>query len=226
MTMRLFTAAAFAAAALAAMPATAADLNVTGAGIYNYAGVSSTGSPAINTTGGVFRLTGTGTTGSFDFDAFCVDLGHTISAGFGSQNSVNLHYNFAQLTTDGYGNPLTSSQVKQMKGLATLGFSYVGDPTKSNDIAAIQAAIWQIEHPGAVFASSNGAVNALISTYVAMAPGLTGNARYIVSVDQPQSQGMFVPGVPEPATWAMLITGFGLVGFAVRRKPTLQQVSA
>jgi hypothetical protein len=25
-------------------------------------------------------------------------------------------------------------------------------------------------------------------------------------------------GVPEPATWAMLITGFGLVGASVRRR--------
>ncbi len=29
------------------------------------------------------------------------------------------------------------------------------------------------------------------------------------------------PGVPEPATWAMLITGFGLVGFAARRRKAL-----
>ena len=29
--------------------------------------------------------------------------------------------------------------------------------------------------------------------------------------------------VPEPATWAMLITGFGLVGFAARRRRTLSQ---
>ena len=28
------------------------------------------------------------------------------------------------------------------------------------------------------------------------------------------------PGVPEPATWAMLIAGFGLVGFAARRRKT------
>jgi len=30
-----------------------------------------------------------------------------------------------------------------------------------------------------------------------------------------------VPGVPEPATWALLIAGFGMVGFAARRRQTL-----
>jgi hypothetical protein len=35
------------------------------------------------------------------------------------------------------------------------------------------------------------------------------------------------PGVPEPATWAMLITGFGMVGLSVRRRrTTLGSVSA
>jgi hypothetical protein len=28
--------------------------------------------------------------------------------------------------------------------------------------------------------------------------------------------------IPEPATWAMLIAGFGLVGTAARRRPALQ----
>lgn len=32
--------------------------------------------------------------------------------------------------------------------------------------------------------------------------------------------------VPEPATWAMLIAGFGLVGFALRRRKTLVRTSA
>jgi archaellum biogenesis protein FlaJ (TadC family) len=32
--------------------------------------------------------------------------------------------------------------------------------------------------------------------------------------------------VPEPATWAMMIVGFGLVGFATRRREKMARVSA
>ncbi|MEY2882466.1 MAG: motif, partial [Pseudomonadota bacterium] len=33
------------------------------------------------------------------------------------------------------------------------------------------------------------------------------------------------PGVPEPASWALLITGFGLVGVSLRRqRPALARV--
>lgn len=35
-----------------------------------------------------------------------------------------------------------------------------------------------------------------------------------------------VPAIPEPATWAMMIGGFGLVGAAMRRRPTLVRVTA
>lgn len=33
-------------------------------------------------------------------------------------------------------------------------------------------------------------------------------------------------GVPEPATWAMLLSGFGMIGFAARRRRGLANVSA
>lgn len=35
-----------------------------------------------------------------------------------------------------------------------------------------------------------------------------------------------VAGVPEPATWAMLIAGFGMVGFAARRRKGIASVTA
>ena len=31
----------------------------------------------------------------------------------------------------------------------------------------------------------------------------------------------FIPAVPEPATWAMLLVGFGAIGFSMRRRRAL-----
>jgi len=35
-----------------------------------------------------------------------------------------------------------------------------------------------------------------------------------------------VPGVPEPSTWAMMLAGFGLVGYGLRRRPAQRRVAA
>jgi len=215
----MYMAAIGAVSILVGDPAAAlSTLSVETAGIYNSAPISGVGNPTINTSGGNFRLTGTSDTGSFDFDAFCVDLARTISVGTSVQANVNYNYQVGAFTTDGFGNLLTADQVRQAKGLATLGFSLVGDPTKGNDLAAIQGAIWQVLHPDAVFSSTNAAVDGLIASYVALAPTLTGNARFIFSTDGNPQQSLLIPGVPEPATWAMLIAGFGMVGFSARRR--------
>ena len=52
-----------------------------------------------------------------------------------------------------------------------------------------------------------------------LAKGTPGGAPPISFLDGVSLQEV-VPGVPEPATWAMLIAGFGLVGFAARRRNT------
>lgn len=41
----------------------------------------------------------------------------------------------------------------------------------------------------------------------------------------PDCVSVTVTGVPEPATWAMLITGFGLVGSAMRRRRLVADIS-
>jgi hypothetical protein len=55
-----------------------------------------------------------------------------------------------------------------------------------------------------------------------LANGQTGTFRYGLTVsNQTDNNPFFIRQsgvVPEPATWAMLITGFGLVGFAMRRR--------
>lgn len=63
--------------------------------------------------------------------------------------------------------------------------------------------------------------------------GLTGGTGYQIRFGQVDNQGFFqlgvdnvsidaLAGVPEPASWAMMLVGFGLVGSAVRRRPKLR----
>ncbi|OYU16536.1 MAG: hypothetical protein CFE37_00620 [Alphaproteobacteria bacterium PA4] len=56
----------------------------------------------------------------------------------------------------------------------------------------------------------------------AMAPGATPNGTYYFVLTAAGGETLAVtsiaPGVPEPASWAMLIAGFGLVGAAMRRR--------
>jgi hypothetical protein len=54
-------------------------------------------------------------------------------------------------------------------------------------------------------------------------PGGTGGSRWstwIAGIDAAS------PAVPEPATWAMMIAGFGMVGFAMRRSRKVSVVYA
>lgn len=67
------------------------------------------------------------------------------------------------------------------------------------------------------------------TTFAALGPSVTfqfqGNstANYEVGVDAFQ---ILSSGTPEPTTWAMLLTGFGLVGFSVRRRNKTVSIAA
>ncbi len=141
---------------------------------------------------------------------FCINL----FLGIG----VPAQYHVDNLTTDGHGNALTSTQVSEIYGLAALGSNLfkIGAPDLANKLAGIQGAIWAIEYPAYTVAGGTSAINSYISSYVAMAPSLHGNA-YVLLSDDGKSQG-FVIGVPEPATWAMMILGFGAVGMMLRSR--------
>ncbi len=169
--------------------------------------------------------------------AFCVDLFHTLYVGIDSYFPTNVQYHVAPLSTDAVGNPLSASQISQISGLAAYGFGLIGSAEVDlhAKLAAIQAAIWTIEYPATAFTPDPGNVlgnlAAYTAGYVALAPSLHGTA-YMITSDTPgAAQNLLVAfkganiepfdsAVPEPATWALTIVGFGMTGIAARRRRT------
>jgi hypothetical protein len=114
----------------------------------------------------------------------------------------------------------TSAQKGQIFGLAAFGANLIkiGAPDLANKLAGVQGAIWAIEYP-TLTVSGNASIQPYLNAYIAAAPSMTGNA-YVLLSDDGKSQG-FVIGVPEPATWAMMIMGFGAVGMVLRSRRRL-----
>jgi hypothetical protein len=164
---------------------------------------------------------------------FCVDLFHTINVG---GQSPSLTYTSQTLTTD--NNPAVSNPPHngyalkpnvsaEIQYLAHIGIQLAnGSPstTVTEEVTAIQAAIWELEY-GLTAHSSDSAINNYISSFYsnALAAGPGGSSAEEIYNSAHQS---FVDGspslttpVPEPSTWAMMMLGFCGVGFlAYRRK--------
>lgn len=230
---RLALAAVFAAVAVPA--AAVQPITITSVGIYSPGRVDYTNGGTTKSEYSVpLTLTATYGAGRAAFDAlgFCIDITHNIFVGLGSQLAVNLGYHVAPLTGDGAGRALSTSQVRQITGLATLGFGIArgGDSDRAVKLAAIQQAIWTVEYPASTFAATGDFAPAqaeYAARYVALAPTLRGHARTIVA-DNGSTQAFITnaPGVPEPATWVQLVAGFGVVGLVTRRRRTMTVVAA
>ena len=218
---------AVAVAALAATHAVAAtEVHIDSLGFYNNAKIEITG-PGLykNADANAQKIVanfGLGPSAdTFTVWGFCIDIFTTLQSGYFTQLPVDLQYHIGDLTDDGDGNALSASQVQQIYGLAALGTGLInaGAADLQNKLSGIQGAIWTIEYPTLSFDGNTDALDAYIAGYVAQAPSLTGSAYALLSDDG--STQDFVIGVPEPATWAMMILGFGLIGLTLRsqRRP-------
>lgn len=222
-------------AAAAASPALAVQsVTITSAGIYNPGYVTATVAGVTKSEYAV-PLTFTATTygKTTDFLGFCVDLPHNIYVDVGSQLKQTLNYHVAPLTSDGYGNALRTGQVREIIGLARLGFTIATGSAadKPAQLAAVQQAIWSIEYPTSTFAATGAYAAAqagYAATFIKEAPTLNGFARTIVANDgNSQAQITNIGGVPEPTMWAELLAGFGIVGaLSRRRRGTMTTVAA
>lgn len=172
---------------------------------------------------------------TFQFLGFCVDVFDNISVGINTNQTLNLAYNDGALTNNGQHAPYPSNelvtfdatQLANIGRLVTFGTTLwnvdaLGDPahnlpaTLTNQLAAVQGAIWKLENPTFTIDGSS-AVDGLIAQYTdqSFLDGLpTGK---IDTVFRPGSQS-FAFAVPEPATWAMMIMGFGAMGAVLRRR--------
>jgi hypothetical protein len=166
---------------------------------------------------------------------FCVDLFHEINLG---GHDPALAYQFSPVITDssfaksGMGNTLSTMTPNVQGEIATLAGIGVqianlglGNQTAAqlDDLTAIQGAIWTVEYGATVTSLYDPTVNADMASYVAYAeahPQPGGDPYGFYSYDASTqgfgtSQG-FTSGVPEPATWAMMIVGIGGVGAGMR----------
>ncbi len=233
----LFRSAAVAALAVWVVPAAAAtQIHIQSAGIYAPGSLhvaalaqNSTGSgTAASEYSAAVRFTANfgsaAASPSFDFIGFCVDLFHPITVAIDGQTPLSLNYHTAALTDDRNGTLLSAAQLQQIGGLATLGFQIAaGSATdRSARLAAIQQAIWTVEYPTLSFVAAGpyASQQAFADMYVVQAPTLSGVATALYA-DDGSTQGFVVSGVPEPASWTLLVAGFALVGVAARRTDRL-----
>lgn len=224
--MKLKLALAAAVAALSVPSTAEAAYTITG---YTFApGASITGNiqytpTNLNLNVGIGRLNLTGkdqNNASASFLTFCVDIFHTLT--------VPAQFDFkptSTLITDA----TKVSRLTTLVGMSNLLINQASD--KATTSAALQLAAWEIVNENTAtygfntgtFRSSGGnsdAARTLAMTYLNNITtnkwqGPNGTLKLFYSAN---SQSQVLSAVPEPATWAMMIGGFGVVGASMRRK--------
>ena len=219
-----------------ATSATATVFNVNTAGLYSYGTVNMAGSIAghgafnRNEFAGALVLTGTTDAGKpFSVVTYCFDILHNINVGFNGPAAVSYTFKSLPVTNDlsgngGTGNALSTSQIERMSGLARLGASLfaVNASNLQARMTAIQAAIWTVEYGLTASSFSPAGAQGYYDAYLAKSfPGASVPV-LVASNAQGQIigniQGLGIGSVPEPASWALMIIGFGMVGVTARRR--------
>jgi len=162
-------------------------------------------------------LTGTLDGSAVSLFAYCVDILNY--SGPGTFDVVSL---FDYLG----GNTTKYNQIASLIAAA-------GGPANKYSDAAAQAAIWELMYENSSYNVGSGNfridnvnndatliadANALLGTAVSNA-GTTGtNLQLFVAKNSDKQDMLFWSAVPEPASWAMMLIGFGAIGFQMRRR--------
>ena len=134
------------------------------------------------------------------------------------------------LTNSGGASPLDPlNQISAITNLVDTGYilhqqengaNYADTETR---LAAIQTAIWNVEQPGIVSQFSGGAGNAFATYFAQYSTGnyvsLAAPTDKVFTIQDGTHQSFAIGwpvGVPEPATWALMLSGFGMAGAMLR----------
>lgn len=184
------------------------------------------------------------TSGAFDMVGFCVDIFHHISLGtinLKYDDKYDLTTNSKYLTSNPFvgATSLTGAQRLQVGRLVNYGTLIAHSGAMNNDklnrLSALQGAIWNTINPTYNITPTNGsgAFNTAVTNYYNSyrgsnyAANLTGyglvhsNITFISETGKygknSAHQSFAIAEVPEPATWAIMILGFGMTGAMLRR---------
>lgn len=170
------------------------------------------------------------TTNSGTLYSWCVDILHWINFGHSYDYQTGSLVSNNTGETDADSGLLSALQIQQIGAVAAYGNSLMNATPSSDLSAAVQAAIWNIEYGTtatgtAGMESDLAGIMAHLATlpaasgyqlnYVSGPDGLTSDELYATQGEH-RTQALFISAVPEPAAWAMLIAGFGMLGFAMR----------
>ncbi len=184
---------------------------------------------------GIGRITLTGndtvTSAAVSFTGYCIDIMDFLHAGL---------FDIVPLVS--YA-PLNPTQKAQLLALVSNADPLLNAATPSNTISAgIQLAVWEIVYEtGGTFnagsgifkATTDAAAIAKANEYLGYVSGGTWTAQAgyqlntLVALNGANQEQLFLikSPVPEPATWAMMIAGFGLVGASLRARRKLAQAA-
>lgn len=207
-----------AVAALCALgaAASASALTVTNVSVFNWNTVAVDGHGSPVSTGIVFNNS---------LLVFCVDLEHNIGV---TSYDPGLVFTEGLLTETGGGAPIDEATSNRIGQIAKIGAHILAlnGPDFSNQLSAVQAAIWSLEYNTTVsFSGGLSYLNADVAHYASVSDNGTGYAKALIA----HGTGLggvqnMVPGVvPEPMSWALMITGFGLAGVVLRRRAARAQ---
>ena len=153
--------------------------------------------------------------------AWCVDLFHEVQTGGGQ----TLQYELGTVTTDNALSPttLSATQQTQIANLAAYGQSLIGTAQGTTDnLTAVQLAIWSVEYPTFSYTGASGAPVAATLQQGLSGPGydtgllaLSGTQTFVTATG---GVSTVAATVPEPATLALLAGGLAMLGVTARRR--------